>query len=245
MSIEDYDKTYPNVQKRCQAHKENIKAGLHKIDLSTGLTKYQISRIKSKEILTAIDETGISGYKKKGQKTRATHMNKIDSLGRNGYSQIASKAIIKGNQTKASKGLITTDKDRDEFYRYKLVVLYLTAQNKVEITEGYITGLAGKENAWQVDHRFSILKGYQQKVSPLIIGHKKNLKMLPWRENISKHSKCSIDINELLSETNYTNQKSLQEYNKVIELINEDIIHNIPPNAAYLLERLYETTLRN
>lgn len=244
MTVNDYDRLYPGVRGVSEKRKSNIKKGLHTIDQSSGLTKYQVSQLKAKEVLQTIGKDGLSGYARKGQKTKQTHMNNIDEFGRNGYSQLATNAIIKGNTTKAENGLITFKNTRAEFYRYKLIVTYLTEKFRKEITTGYITGLAGKDNAWHIDHQFSILKGYQQKVSPLVIGHKNNLKMIPWKDNISKHSKCSIDLDNLLSMCNYTTEQSIIEYEKIINLISEDTCNNIPPNAAFLLERYYESTLR-
>jgi hypothetical protein len=241
LTVVQYDQLYPGARSVCNKRKENIKHGLKQIDQTTGLTKYQISQQKAKQILSIPDQNGITGYKKKGQKTRATHMSNIDQFGRNGYSQLASKAIIKGNNTKAINGLISLNKD--VFKRYKTVVLYLTEKYRKSITSGYTTGLAGKENAWHIDHKFSILKGYQQKISPFVIGHVTNLQMISWKENISKHSKCSVHINELLSKCNYTVEKSNFEFDKIIQLINEDIKNSVPPNAAYLIERYYETNL--
>jgi hypothetical protein len=237
MNVEDY----PPVQRICQGRKENIKQGLQKIDANTGLTVYEAGQIKARTALKQVDESGLSGYDRKGQKTRATHMNKIDELGRNGYSRLASKAIIKGNRTKAEKGLISID--RNEFHRYKAIVLYLTSKHRSKLSDGYITGLAGKENAWHIDHMFSILKGYQKQVSPFVIGHLANLRMLPWQDNLSKSATCSISMEELISNCDYTIERSTDEFNKVYQLILEDIKNNIPLNAAYLIERLYESTI--
>jgi hypothetical protein len=89
MTVEEYDRLYPHVQKRCVAHQNNIRAGIQKIDPETGLTKYQLSQRKAQQKLSAVDANGVSGYKRKGQKTRATHMNKVDELGRNGYQRQA------------------------------------------------------------------------------------------------------------------------------------------------------------
>jgi len=85
MNVEDY----PPVQRSCQGRKENIKQGLQKIDPTTGLTVYEAGQIKARTVLKQVDESGLSGYDRKGQKTRATHMNKIDELGRNGYRRQA------------------------------------------------------------------------------------------------------------------------------------------------------------
>jgi len=80
---------YPDVQRICQKRKENIKIGLHQIDSTTGLSKYETGQQKARSILKEVDSNGISGYKKKGEKTRATHMANIDEMGRNGYRRQA------------------------------------------------------------------------------------------------------------------------------------------------------------
>jgi hypothetical protein len=89
MSVDEYERLYPNLEKICSARKENIKTGLKQIDPITGLTKYEVGQRKAKQVLSKVDENGISGYKKKGQKTRTTHMRKIDQFGRNGYRRQA------------------------------------------------------------------------------------------------------------------------------------------------------------
>jgi hypothetical protein len=85
MSVTDY----PAVQRICQKRKENIKFGLKEIDADTGLTRYELGQTKAREILSRVDETGLSGYHKKGKKTRATHLANIDEFGRNGYRRQA------------------------------------------------------------------------------------------------------------------------------------------------------------
>lgn len=89
MSIEHYDQTYPGTQKRCHAHRQNIKQGLHKLDSKTGLTRYEAGQVKARKTLRQVDEYGMSGYTRKGQQTRNAHLRKIDSTGRNGYRRQA------------------------------------------------------------------------------------------------------------------------------------------------------------
>ncbi len=170
-------------------------------------------------------------------------MANVDEFGRNGYSQLASKAIIKGNETKAKKGLILPAELRDEFYRYKLNVIYLTEKHRKQLTAGYITGLAGTEGAWHIDHRLSIFDGYKNKVSPFVIGDKANLKMLPWEENVEKHSGSSIRLDELLRLVGYTNEQSIVEFDAAIKFITEDIANNVPASGAKVAGQLYETIL--
>lgn len=243
MTVEEYDALYPGIRGVSEARKRNIKKGLHQVDTITGKTKYEISQEKARKVLSEADENGVSGYKRKGEKTRATHMKNIDEFGRNGYSQFASKAIVKGNATKAKKGLILEPSFRDEYYRFKSVVLYVTEQFRAEITAGYKTGLAGTPGAYHIDHMFSIMNGYKNQVSPLLIGSKYNLKMIPWKDNLSKHSSSSISFNELLTISKYTKSQSRQEYLHFLNLIKLDIKNKTPVSGAYLVERFYESKL--
>ena len=93
MTVDEYDKLYPNIQKIATSRMEKVKEGLQKIDSETGLTKHKIAQIKSKEILSKIGDDGLSGYKRKGKKTRETHMNTIDEFGRNGYRKQADNRL--------------------------------------------------------------------------------------------------------------------------------------------------------
>ena len=239
MKIEDY----PPIQKICTKRKENIKTGLQKIDSSTGLTKYELGQCKARNILKQVDVNGVSGYARKGQKTRATHMSNIDEFGRNGYSQLATKAIITGNITKAKRGLILDPLTRPEFYRYKAIVSYLTEKHRHILTSGYVTGLAGKAGAYHIDHSYSILAGYKNKISPIIIGSIYNLRMIPWQDNLSKHAKCYISIDELIDKTNYTIEQSESEFEEIISMIRYDLKNGVPVTGGNLLERYYESTL--
>ena len=89
MSVKEFDRLYPATQKICTKRKENIKLGLNQIDKETGLTKHALSTVKAKVTLSTMDKDGISGYARKGKKTRATHMGNIDEFGRNGYRRQA------------------------------------------------------------------------------------------------------------------------------------------------------------
>lgn len=243
MTVEEYDRLYPGVRGSSLRRSQNIRKAIHTVDSVTGKTRYQISQEKSRKILSMSDENGVTGYKKKGQKTRATHMNNIDEHGRNGYSQLASKAIVKGNQTKVSRGIILDSSDRPEFYRYKTLVMYLTEKHRKVVTRGYKTGLAGTPGAYQLDHCYSILDGYRNHVSPLIIGNIENMKMIPWEENLSKHGASSILLTDLLTKTDYTLTRSQIEYKFFMDLIHDDLNNKRPATGAVLMEKYYDSTL--
>jgi hypothetical protein len=240
MKIEDY----PDMQRICSRRLDNIKRGLSELDAKTGLTKHQLSVRKSQKKLNKIDpKTGMTYHKLRTQKTRSTHMSKIDEFGRNGYSQLASKAIINGNITKAKRGLILDASLRTEYYRFKIIVTYLTNRYRKKISEGYTLGLCGVENAHQIDHKFSIMHGYKQKVSPCVLGHLANLQIKPWKDNLSKHSRSDISLDEILRKTGYTKEQSELEYEFIMNHIREDIRLNRQPTGAYIIGKLNAANL--
>lgn len=240
-----YWKQYEHIQRCSQKRKTNIKKGLSVVDDATGLTKHAISIKKSQVTKRLPDSQGQTIHQKIGQKTRATHMSNIDQFGRNGYSQNAVRNIIKGNQTKADRGLILYPHERSLYYRYKTMVLHLTTKNRHRLLEGtdIKLGLAGEPNAYHIDHKYSIYSGWKNKVSPLIIANIENLQLLPWKENISKHTRSSIDLEQLLSMCNTNLADNKDQFDKIMQILIQDSQDDVPPTGAFVLERYYATTL--
>lgn len=58
----------------------------------------------------------------------------------------------------------------------------------------------GVINGYQLDHKYSIKKGFINNVNPKIIGHWKNLEVLFWLDNIQKKITCSIELDVLINE---------------------------------------------
>ena len=58
-------------------------------------------------------------------------------------------------------------------------------------------GISGIDGNYHLDHKFSIVEGFKQKINPLVIGDITNLEFLPWQENIKKRTRCSINKKEL------------------------------------------------
>jgi len=244
LTIEEYLDKVGDIQLIADVRSQKISQSLQQVDPDTGMTKYQLSQEKSREKLKSVDPaTGLTGYQKKGLKTRASHLKNIDEYGRNGYSQLAAKAILKGNSTKAKNGLITDPATRDEFYRYKRVVYYFTNRVKKEIASGYKLGLAGTEDSYHVDHIYSVLEGYVNKVSPRVIGSKENLRVIPWKDNVSKSSSSDVELSELFSRTGCSAEQSIMEFDLSMSLIREDMANGSPVSGAKIAEKIYETRL--
>ena len=51
---------------------------------------------------------------------------------------------------------------------------------------------------YHLNHRYSILEGFKNNILPSIIGNIKNLEFIPYFENCSKGSKCSIELSEMM-----------------------------------------------
>ncbi len=94
-------------------------------------------------------------------------------------------------------------KHKHGYNRYKFLVDYYTQKNYKNHYElinpnNYKRGLE-----YHLDHKYSINEGFKNNISPIIIGSKENLEILTSNENLSKNSKCSITLEELLLKTEY------------------------------------------
>jgi hypothetical protein len=146
LTVAEYDALYPGIQKTCTAHKTNISVGVNQICPITGQTKHQNSADQRAITMSTVDpNTGMSGYKKSGQATRATHMANIDENGRTGYQQqaharvttvtengltVEQNAHIKANESRIKNGKASMN-GASEISKKILapIVQYLTDEN--------------------------------------------------------------------------------------------------------------------
>ena len=123
------------------------------------------------------------------------------------YLQLSN--IIRTKSEGVSVGLIKRYRDisygeylkiEDEYKKYKNDVIRITNQQRINELPNYQKrGNSGVEGSYHLDHKYSILEGFKNKISPTIIGGFKNLEFIPWEENIKKRAKNSITINELIN----------------------------------------------
>jgi transposase len=86
-----------------------------------------------------------------------------------------------------------------EFKEYKKKVISITNKQPIYKLLNYNKrGVSGVDDNYHLDHKFSILRGFKEKIDPNIIGEIKNLEFIPWEENVKKRTNCSITINELI-----------------------------------------------
>ena len=109
-------------------------------------------------------------------------------------AKIASSRDTSYMQTEAYS-LATRKETTSEYKRYANKVHRLSQKTYTlygqEINpENHRRGRCGVEGAWQLDHIISIKYGFENNISAEEISKKENLRMLPWKENLSKSSKC-------------------------------------------------------
>lgn len=105
-------------------------------------------------------------------------------------------------QTRLANGHITPIESKPEFTAYKQQVAKVTrrywlSHHSIINPLGHIRG-----SEYELDHLFSITDGFNNGISPEIIGHWVNLKLIPKAENRSKHSRSDISIDDLLNKYN-------------------------------------------
>lgn len=123
------------------------------------------------------------------------------------YLQLSN--IMRTKSEGVSVGLIRRYRDisygeylkiEDDYKKYKNDVMKVTNQQPINKLPNYNKrGNSGVEGVYHLDHKYSILEGFKNKISPTIIGGIKNLEFIPWEENIKKRTKNSITINELIN----------------------------------------------
>lgn len=226
LTVDEYDKLYPNVRGVCERRIKNIKKGLQKIDDDTGLTKHELSVVKSRETLTEVGIDGVTGDERRAIKTRESNTNNIDERGMNGYHRTAEKARPKQIETLSKQGKIARCGCREEWVMYRRFVDYLTKVNRkyVVIPEGITIGVY--KGQYNLDHIYSVCASYNNHVSPYLVSKTENLRYILSTKNTSKFTSCDIEIEDLLNLTGYTKDRCDTEYRISMDVIREYIRNN-------------------
>ena len=91
-------------------------------------------------------------------------------------------------------------KSLSEFKKYKKKVISVTKKQPISNLSNFNKrGVSGVDGNYHLDHKFSIVEGFNQNIDPCVIGNIKNLEFIPWQENVKKRTKCSIKITELIN----------------------------------------------
>jgi len=83
-----------------------------------------------------------------------------------------------------------------KYQKYNRIVMSETDKS-LKKNGKYIPDLYLRGIDFHLDHKFSIKQGFRQNIDPKIIGHYKNLCIIPSRVNHQKYDTCSITLKEL------------------------------------------------
>lgn len=92
-----------------------------------------------------------------------------------------------------------------EFRKYYNQVRNITIKNLKKFNHLFCNldnlGKCGENGKYQIDHIFSIKKGFDNKITPHLIGHPSNLRVISWEQNLRKSADCDITIEELINKS--------------------------------------------
>ena len=99
-------------------------------------------------------------------------------------------------------GIRIPKEKRNEWKKYQSKVYYYTRRSIFEFN--HIINPKNKpigigNGFYNIDHKFSIIHGFNKNIDPKIIGSHINLTLMTSHENLSKNSKSSISLDELLN----------------------------------------------
>jgi hypothetical protein len=137
-------------------------------------------------------------------------ISKIMNLGKPFIEKFIDKSGFRRNKSEGSSvGLVKRFRKSNyddyinslsDFKKYKKKVISITNKQHIsELSNFNKRGVSGIEGNFHLDHKFSIVEGFIQNISPSIIGNIKNLEFIPWEENVKKRTNCSINITELIN----------------------------------------------
>lgn len=204
----------------------------------SGLSPNQRASMKREITMKTVDPiTNKTLQELSTEKMRDTKLNTLDKYGRNVYQVEASKNIGKSLLTRS----IESPKCR--FIRYETIINHVTqCIREFYRLQGYNLVPLNSEtvkstNDYQLDHRYSIAQGYADRISPLAIAHIRNVEPLTVKENSMKNNSCSITIQELSHITNYSINEMNDEFDKIMAIIDQDIIDGKYNITMDVLER--------
>lgn len=174
--------------------------------------------IKEKSKKTKLEKYGDENYANL-EKARQTNLERY-GVEHNFQREDVKQAIYEANQVYVSsqefydfrlklrkeKGWGEFRSATSDWEKYKFLVWESTNRNDLTLLENYEKrGLAGVDGGYQLDHKVSIKFGFDNNIEPDIIGNINNIEFIPWEENLSKGSGCSITLEELIKKGIYYN----------------------------------------
>ena len=207
------------------------------------MTKYKVAQQKAYETLQAIDPiTGKRGYDLLGEKSGNTRKYTRDEYGISIGQYQAAEGVKTSSANKVQKNIYGVKTlTATPAQRYERVVEYFLEQMKLDkcVPKGVKLSVNRNNscsNTYQVDHRYSISQGFENKVSPFLIASILNCELITWQQNMAKFSDCSITLEHLLDIHGYTQQQSEEEFNKMMTVIQQEINNKVTHSSLCVIK---------
>jgi len=197
----------------------SLKSQKLRYNLIEGTLRYHKSRIKnSKNRKLAVNKCRQTLLERYGDENyvnvKKCKETKLKRYGDENYNNqtMQEKTMIKKYGTKnisnskhfydimVAKGKIVKKEDKSDYQMYKHEVLKISKSQNVTVLNNYDKRgrVDLKENAYHLDHMYSISEGFKNNIPPYIIGNICNLEFIPAVKNCAKQEECSHDKEELL-----------------------------------------------
>jgi len=174
----------------------------------TCLAKYGVEfASQSAEFRDVVKNTNIAKYgfdnPFKSEQVRKKHKETcIEKYGVDNPSK-SDQVINKIKRSRVASGDWVSDADRDELELYRIAVKKISAKS---YHDHYYKinpkNLPRSRYKYHLDHIFSVEEGFKQGISPEVIGHWTNLRMLWHLDNSVKNIKCHKTLEQLLEDFN-------------------------------------------
>lgn len=144
----------------------------------------------SKDVIDKISKASISHWKDKQYRKLVIERVK---------QTYTDERVQLWRQKMEDSGYFTPINEKDEWEQYKQKVWYYTRKNDLSKLKNYKNRgrLDENDNAYHLDHIYSITDGYINNIKPEIIGSIYNLRFIPAIENQTKKTKSDISIKQL------------------------------------------------
>jgi len=192
---------------RCRENdKDKIKKSNEQIKM-TKLSRYgdenycNVDKIK----MTKLNRYGDENYNNI-EKYKNTCLIKYGVNNISKIPEVRNKAMIKTRETREKLNHWVTLENLSLYKLYKREVYRITnSMNISSLNNIDKRGMAGVNGKYHLDHKFSILQGYNNGILPIYIGNIHNLEMIPWEENYNKKANSSISLEELFTKSTTEN----------------------------------------
>jgi len=193
-----YNFVFDNPERRCKVCSEGVKF----VSFSLGYRKY-CSRKCSRNDPSTLEKQKQTNLKRHGVE-HVMHCASVKDayastmIERYGSECPFSSSIIKRKirESKLKSGSYIRDEDKSEFEIYKKKVVTITNQQPLHVLQNY--DKRGQcRGFFSLDHKYSIKRGFIDKIDPEVIGSLVNLEYIEVSKNSSKQERCSIGKEEL------------------------------------------------